>query len=99
MFDKNCPSLEQQYKTNLLVLTNQKRRKSSHSQFLTTNSYPHKKIANWSKYSVFPTEPDDICYLIPQCFISGGFITDCIIMNSFTDTTNQQKKSVIFFSK
>ena len=30
-------------KNLLIYLTNQKGRKSSHSQFLTMNSYPHKK--------------------------------------------------------
>ena len=41
MFKKNCSSLGQRYKNLLLVLTKKGGIKSSHSQFLTTNYYPH----------------------------------------------------------
>ena len=41
MFKTNCSSLEHQYKNLILFLTNKRGRNISHSQFMTTNYYPH----------------------------------------------------------
>ena len=42
------------------------------------------------KGCVFSTQNDDICDYNPQCFMSSSFMIDDIIMNLFTDTTEQQ---------
>ena len=45
------------------------------------------------RYYIFPIKQDDICDYNTLCFMSSGLMLDNIIMNLFTDRTEQTTES------
>ena len=52
-----------------------------------------KPIKLCTRDSIFPIKQEDICDYNPLCFISSGLMIDDIIMNLFTDSTEQTMES------
>ena len=53
-----------------------------------------KKIKMCPRYYILPIKQKDICYYNPMCFISSELMIDKIIVNLFTDSTEQTTDSV-----
>ena len=63
--------------------------------------FSSKQLKLFPTYFIFPTKQEDICDNNPRCFMSSELMLDGIIMNLFSDITEQITDSVkkYLFSK
>ena len=82
-------------KNSFLVLKIKGKEKSTFLVFYNEFLSSSKQLKCFPKYCVFPIKNEDMRNYNPQCFMSGGFMLDNIIVNIFSKTAEHNINSVI----